>query len=100
MKTKTIFAFFVYYGFYVAFVGAGIVFLSYAYFPVMDWVLEFAKSQSWFIRLLIFFCFAVLTLPLVVIGSLPVFWLDSVKRNKIGWLGSLISKLENNKKNL
>ncbi len=94
MNTRKVTAFFVYYGLYVVFVSAYIVFFGYIFSPIMDWVIQFAKPFSWFIRFLIFLCFGMFSIPILLIGGLPLFWLDSFKRERRGWIGSLINELE------
>jgi hypothetical protein len=94
MSYSKVFAHVVTKGLYLLFCVVFVIWLAYTAFALLDFTLSFLKPFSWWIRLPGLALFSVFILPIVLLGGIPLFWLDAVQRNKIGWLGKLYSQLD------
>lgn len=94
MNSEKIFAHLITKGVYLLFCVSYVFWLSFTWFPLLDWTIYFAKPYSWFVRLPVFLCFGIASTMIVLVGAIPLFWLDKVKRKRKGWLGSLFLQLE------
>jgi len=78
----------------IGFTIIGIIIIGYIFVTFVDVTINYAKTWSWFVKIPVFIAFAVLFMLLSLVAAAPLFWLDSVKRHKKGWLGNFYLVIE------
>jgi hypothetical protein len=93
-KVNKQFAYFLISGIYLLFVLISLVWFAYTSWQIILWVISFNEQYSWWVRIPIILIVTPITMAVTLIGALPLFWLDKIKRNKNSWLGNLYKLID------
>jgi len=78
----------------IGFTIIGIIIIGYIFFGLMTLLINYIQTWSWFLKIPAFLAFGVLVTLLSLVAAAPLFWLNSVKRHKQGWLGNFYLVIE------